>query len=133
MTTLTKDSKMLSNALLANALFSGLSGLVFALDAGFLADFTGINSPFAFVMIGIGLLGFAAYLWQLRKSAPDYNASIVWGVIAADLLWVAGSAALLLSDALPLTVAGKWAVGMIADVVLGFAVWQYFGLRRAQG
>ena len=47
-----------------------------------------------------------------------------------DVLWVLGSVALIFSNQIPLTVAGKWAVALVADVVALFAVLQYVGVRR---
>ena len=75
---------------------------------------------------------YSAFLFGLRRSHPVYDPRIVWAVIIVDLLWVADSAALLVTGWLPLTVAGQWIIAIVADVVLLFAIWQYFGLRRMQ-
>ncbi|MFQ5695930.1 MAG: hypothetical protein ACE5HB_08070, partial [Terriglobia bacterium] len=54
----------------------------------------------------------------------------VWLIIALDVLWVAGSFGLLASPPPEMTTGGKWAIGMVADVVGVFAILQFIGLRR---
>lgn len=132
MTTLSTRSKMLSKALRANAIFSSLGGLIFVLDASMLSDLTGIHPPLAFTLTGLGLIAFSVFLFRLRNSHPNYNPMVIWAVIIADLLWVVDSILLLVTGWLPLSLAGKWIVTILAEVVLAFAIWQYFGLRRMQ-
>ena len=122
-------STLLRRALFGNGTFSTISGLLFLIAAGSVARFTGIEPPFTFRVLGIGLLGFAAFLfWQSAQKVLDQRE--VKTIIVADLLWVAGSVFLLLTNWLPLTSGGWWGVAIIADVVAAFAVLQYVGLRR---
>ena len=53
-----------------------------------------------------------------------------WYAIIGDVVWVIGTAAILLTDAFSLTSEGKWLLFIIGDIVLTFAVVQYIGLRR---
>lgn len=53
-------------------------------------------------------------------------------IIAGDLVWVLASVVLLLGNFVDFTVGGKWLIAIAADLVLGFAVWQFFGLRRLE-
>lgn len=132
MSTIRTNSNLFGQALRANAIFSGISGILFVLAAGILSELTGIHPPLAFTITGLGLTLYSAFLFQLRRSHPVYNTRIVWAVIIVDLLWVADSAALLVTGWLPLTVTGQWAIAIVADIVLLFAIWQYIGLRRMQ-
>jgi hypothetical protein len=122
---------LLRTVLRGNTIFSLVSGLVFVIDAGPLSQFTGIAPTIIFTVVGIGLILYAIFLW--RVAAPEMpDRRLVWSVIAADALWVLGSIILLFADPLVLTVGGKWAVGIVADIVATFAVLQYVGLRRAE-
>ena len=132
MTTITTNSNLFGQALRANAIFSGASGILFVLTAGNLSELIGIQPPLVFTIAGLGLMIYSAFLFRLRRSHPVYITRIVWAVIIVDLLWVVDSAALLVTGWLPLTVTGQWAIAIVADVVLLFAIWQYFGLRRMQ-
>ena len=80
------------------------------------------------IMLGVVLLAFGAQLLlAARKQKIDTREAAA--ITTMDLLWVVASAALLIVGG-PLTVAGKWAVAMVADVVLLFAILQIVGLRR---
>ena len=69
MTTITTNSNLFGQALRANAIFSGASGILFVLAAGNLSELTGIQPPLAFIIIGIGLMIYSAFLFRLRRSA----------------------------------------------------------------
>ena len=125
----TNNSNLLRKALQGNALFSGLSGLASFFAAQWLAQFTGIYEPLVFVVLGVILIVFAVDLaWLASRESPDRR--LVWVVILLDVAWVAGSAAILMTDLVPLTVSGRWAIALLAEVVAVFALLQYIGLRR---
>jgi hypothetical protein len=125
------SATLLRTALRGNTLFSLVSGASFVIGAGVLSRFTGIEPAISFTIVGIGLILYAVFLWYVV--APQISdRRLVWLVIAADTLWVVGSIILLLADPLALTLAGKWAVGIVADLVATFAVLQYVGLRRIE-
>lgn len=135
-TTVTVDgenrSQLLQRTLQGNALFSATSGLGFVLAPGWLARATGIEPALAFTIIGIGLLGYSAWLWLNagKDSVPRGTALMA---IAGDSLWVVTSVIVLVGGYLPLTTAGTWGVALVADVVGVFAILQLIGLRRLQG
>jgi hypothetical protein len=120
---------LLRKALLGNATFSGLSGLFLTLDAAPIAAFIGLENPLILTVTGIVLILYAPLLIWLanQKSIPRL---LAWIVIDLDILWVIGSAILIFSNLVPLTVAGKWAIAFAADIVTAFAIAQYIGLRR---
>lgn len=123
-------SPLLQRALLANAAFSGVTGLAGVVAAPPLAVWLGLNdSPDLLRALGVGLLLFAAALFRLaRTDRPDPR----WAVAAsvADALWVVGSVGLLLLAPGLLSAVGQWALGLIAVAVAAFAIAQAAGLRR---
>ena len=52
----------LRTALLSNAFFSTLSGLTFIIFSPSVAQLIGIDVPVIYQIIGVGLLGFAAFV-----------------------------------------------------------------------
>jgi hypothetical protein len=120
---------LLRNTLLANALFSTANAFVLVFFAQPLATFLGFDAPIIPIVLGVGLLPFAAMLfWMVRQS--QFDRAQVQTIITLDLLWVAGSVILLTTGWAPLTTGGKWAVALVADEVALFAILQYVGLRQ---
>ena len=122
-------STLLRRALVANALFSAASGAILALGARPVASFLGVDAFLFLTGTGVMLLLYAVGLYYVATQ-PTVNHTAAWLAVALDLVWVAGSAAILLGGSLPLTNGGKWAVGIVAEVVFLFAVFQYLGVRR---
>ena len=131
----TKSATLLRRALFANAVFSGLSGTLCALTSGAVSRVVGI-APAEVFALGVNLEVFAALLVVLatrRDFGRGWVRSLIMAVIAMDVLWVIGSAAVLLSPS-PLTTAGRWIVLAVALVVADIAYFQlrgFLGLRRA--
>jgi hypothetical protein len=53
-----------------------------------------------------------------------------WMAVLMDLAWVLGSYVLIF--VVPFSTEGKWVVGVVAELVLVFAVLQFVGIRRIQ-
>jgi hypothetical protein len=66
--------------------------------------------------------------WFARKD--NISEGFAKFVIGADIAWVLGSALLVFTNLVAFTSPGKWAIAIIADIVLAFAIVQYVGLRR---
>ena len=124
-----QPASLLKRALRGNAAFSVVSGAVLVVEAPFLAPVMGIPAPLALTVTGIVLLPFGLLLWWLA-GREELARTVGWIAIELDVLWVAGSIALLLSGWLPLTTAGNWIIALVADAVAMFAVLQYLGVRR---
>ena len=125
-----KRSSLLKNALRGNALFSGISGAISLLGAQSIAELTGLESSLIFTILGIVLIVYGIDLWWVSSRDPiDHR--FAWAAIILDVLWVAGSAAILLSGWPALSVAGRWMVFVIAELVALFAIVQFIGLRRS--
>ena len=125
----TNKSSLLRNALYGNSAFSFISGLAFLLFSKAIAGFLGISASWVILVLGIGLM---LYGWQIftAAKADPVNKGFARFAVVADLTWVVLSAVLIFANLVALTTAGKWAIAMVADIVLVFAILQYVGLRR---
>ena len=123
------SSLFLRRALLADAVFSGVSAVVMTLDAGALAPF--LNLPEALLReTGLFLIGYAAlvgWLW----SRPQVPRPLVMIVIAGNAAWTLASIALLFSGAISPNLLGEIVVVAQAIATGVFAELQYLGLRRS--
>lgn len=126
-----QNGRFLRKVLKANAAFSTVSAFATIFFANSIAQWIGLNNATILVGLGIVLLPFAFYVYKVA-TMETLNSKLVWVIIELDLLWVVGSAILLLSNVVSLTTAGKWSVGLLADVVALFAIFEYVGLRKAQ-
>lgn len=120
---------LLRSAMRANAIFSGVSGVVALLFSSPLAALTGIQPPVVFMVLGVTLIGYALVLFWVT-SRPELDMRAGWTAVMLDVVWVVGSLVLLLGNLLALTTAGKWIIAILADVVLVFAIVQAIGIRR---
>ena len=127
--TLAQRPGLLRNALRANGVFSGLSGLMLTFGAQPIAAFLGLSEPVILIVIGLGLLLYAAMLFRAASDDAQLPRVGLMAIIG-DALWVLGSVILLLTGWPPFTVAGAWAVGIVAAIVADFAIVQFIGWRR---
>ena len=123
------NSSLLRNTLLGNSVFSFLSGAAALLFSKAIASFLGLAASWIILALGVGLIVYGAELYLAARAEPVHK-GIAKFAVYADLAWVLGSAVLIFANLVPFTTAGKWAIAIIADVVLVFAILQYVGLRR---
>lgn len=121
---------LLKNALRGNAVFSLISAITALVASGSIADLIGVEPTLPFIIIGVGLIIWAIEVYAISSQDP-IRPQFVRMVIGGDLMWVVGSAVLLLFDPFDFATEGKWVVLVLADIVLTFAILQYVGLRRA--
>jgi hypothetical protein len=119
---------LLRRALQANATFSTISGIAFALGAKPIAHAIGLEPWPIMLAIGVGLLIFAAGLFR-NASRENINRIEAVLTVAGDFAWVIGSGIVILLGIL--NTSGNWATAIIADIVLLFAILQWIGLRHA--
>ena len=123
------SSLFLRRALLADAVFSGVSAVAMTLDAGALAPF--LNLPEALLHeTGLFLIGYTVlvgWLW----SRPQVPKVLVMIVIAGNAAWTLASIALLLSGAVSPNVLGEIVVVAQAIATGVLAELQYIGLRKS--
>ena len=125
----TNNSSLLRNMLFGNSAFSFLSGLAFVLFSGAIANFLGISATWIILALGIGLILYGIEIFIAARAEP-VNRGIAKFAVYADLAWVLGSAVLIFANLVDFSTAGKWAIAIVADIVLVFAILQFIGLRR---
>jgi hypothetical protein len=119
----------LRKALIGNALFSTLSGLTILFAQGWVLRILGLSKDVSLPILGLGLLVFAATL-VINARRQQVKTSDAWMAVLMDVAWVLGSYVLIFI--VPFSAEGKWVVGLVAELVLGFAVLQFVGIRRIQ-
>jgi hypothetical protein len=119
----------LRKALIGNALFSTLSGLTILFAQGWVLRILGLSKDVSLPILGLGLLVFAATL-VINARRQQVKTSDAWMAVLMDVAWVLGSYVLIFI--IPFSTEGKWVVGLVAELVLGFAVLQIVGIRRIQ-
>lgn len=124
-----RSDSFLRNTLLVNASISALIGLLCAFDSKVVDSFLGLGMPRLILVLGIGLLLFAAELFWVA-TRPKINRMAAQIITALDVGWVVGSIVLLAAGVPALSDGGWWAVAILADVVAVFAICEFVGLRR---
>jgi hypothetical protein len=122
-------SQFLRRALLADAIFSGVSALGLTFGAGTFASL--LNLPEALLQeTGLFLIAYTAPVGWLgtRQSVPKAPVLIV---IAGNAAWTVASIALLFSGAVSPNLPGEIVVVAQAIATGVFAELQYIGLRRS--
>jgi hypothetical protein len=122
------EDTLLRRALLANAVFSGLSALSIAAAAGPVGRLLGSVSPVTLYIIAGALALFAFDLLQQARS-EELSRGRALGAAISDLVWVVGSGILLLIGPEALSETGLLLVAAVALIVLVFAALQLIGLR----
>jgi hypothetical protein len=124
-----EGSSLLRRALMGNALFSTISGLIILFARGWVSRILGLRDHIGLAILGIGLLIFAATLvTNVRRQQVD--PSDAWIAVSMEVVWVLLSCVLIF--VVPFSTAGKWVVLSVAELVLLFAVLQFVGIRRIQ-
>lgn len=116
----------LRRVLQANAVFSTVCGLIWVAGGEPLGHWFGRDSSMA--SDGLGLLLFAGLLLALsfRTRIP---APLAVAVVVLDIVWVVDACMQVSAGAF--SPAGAWTMGIIALVVLDFALFQSLGIRRS--
>ncbi len=112
---------------MGNALFSTLSGLTILVAHDWVLRVLGLSDKITLIVLGISLIAFAATL-VINARRKTVKVSDAWVAVMMDLAWVVGSYVLLFI--VPFSTDGKWVVGVVAELVLAFAVLQWVGIRR---
>jgi len=119
--------QLLKMALLANASFSTISGLVLVFAQRGVGRLLGLPETINLIGVGISLLVFAAILMIFARKKP-IKLLDAWIAVILDAVWVIGSYPLLFM--VSFSTSGKWVVGIVAEVVMVFALMQWLGIRR---
>jgi hypothetical protein len=81
------------------------------------------------LVLGIALVIYGVSLFQLSAQTSLIR-QVAVATIILDALWVLGSAVILFTDLVALTLVGFWAVAIVADIVAVLAILQFIALRR---
>jgi hypothetical protein len=121
------SQRLLRNALLANAVYSLLSAVIIVGWHHRLVRLLGIPRRFNPISLAFALALFAIWLLvcAVRKQIKLLDARLAVGM---DLAWVIASFPVVAFTSL--TGPGKLIVGIVATIVLCFAVSQWIGIRR---
>jgi len=124
-----QNQTIIRRILYGNAIFSGVSGLLFVFASNSIANFIGLDTSLVILVIGIGLAGYAALIYT-NAARPQIPRSFVLTAIIGDSTWVFLSIMLLLTSWVPFSLEGKWAIGIIAAIVDVFATLQFLEWRK---
>lgn len=124
------NTRPLHIALLANAVFSVVCGLLMLVCPGFIENLLGIQAPLLLRLVGLGLLVFGVDLVH-QATRPRLATWRALYASVSDFLWVITSVVglLLFSDLFSMT--GVVLLLIVAGVVLAFACWQIWGIDFA--
>ncbi|SRR6266481_4054563 len=121
------ESDLLRRSLLANCVFSGLSGIILIFGSNPLSRLFGLHMPTMLIGVGALLLVYAAavLLNARRVTVCQTEASLA---VLLNIAWVVGSVGLLFVGSL--STVGNWTVTIAANIVLLFAAFQFYAIRR---
>jgi len=114
-------------ALNSNAIFSVFTGAILILFPTYTSSLFGIQQISPFWILGILLVLFGLFVFLLSRKKPIPLAPAL-AVTCLDVLWVIGSATLLLFDPFNISLPGNIIMGLVALIVLIFAIGQSSGL-----
>ena len=124
-------STFLRRALLADAIFSGVSAVLLTSGASALASL--LNLPLVLLReTGLFLVAYAALVGWLG-TRPSILRPLVWIVVAGNAAWALASIALLFSGEVSPNLLGEIVVVAQAIATGVFAELQYIGLRKSGG
>jgi len=114
-------------ALNSNAIFSIFTGTVLILFPTYTSNLFGIQQISPFWILGILLVLFGLFVFLLSRKKPIPLAPALV-ITSLDVLWVIGSAGLLLFNPFAISLTGNIIMGSVAFIVLVFAIGQSSGL-----
>jgi hypothetical protein len=129
--------KFLRTVLYVDEITCLLFGLLLLFAAAPIAEWMGLQSATILGFDGVGFLQFigvgllvtaGGIFWTASQAKIDPLKVKI--IIALNLGWCIASWILLITQALPLTTAGSWAVLLVSDWVLIEALAEIWGLRR---
>lgn len=120
---------LLHKILLVDSLSSAAAGIAFIVASGPIAALMGVANPLALIIIGVLFVAFAAAVYY-TASREVISRRAAWFILELNIVYIVGSAIILLTDAFGLSTEGRWLVLILADLVTVFAIVEFVGLRR---
>jgi len=121
--------KNLNLALLLNAIFSMVTGIILALFPHSVATFFGVEITAPFWLIGVGLVLFSTAVFVVSWQSP-INLIPVFVIILLDIGWVIGSIAIIGLGLFGISDGGQLAITAVGVIVSGFAIHQSYALMH---
>ena len=121
------ESGVLRGALLANCVFSGLCGTILLVGSDPLSRLLGLHMPTILMGVGVLLLVYAAALLLNARRVTVCQTEASLAVVFNMALGIC-SIGLMLAGSL--STAGNWTVTLVGNVVLLFAAFQFYAIRR---
>lgn len=121
-------SSFVRRAVLADALVSGVTGVLLTLTTPLTAPLFGLPGGLL-AAAGMFCIAYGATLGWLAR-VPSLSTAAVRTIVAGNAGWVAASVALMLAGPASMTTVGMTFVGLQAAVVALLAELQWTGLRR---
>lgn len=119
-----RNLKQLKAYLFTNGIFSGLSGLILLIFTGKISNLFNILHKYVIPVIGVSLLLFALFLSYV--AARQLNKTrLVDLIVILDVLWVAGSAMIIILGLFTLSQAGYIILGVVA-IWIGFLAYKQY-------
>ncbi len=117
----------LQKALISNAIFSSVSGVLLILLNHRMAELFGTDNNTVFWIVGLMLVFFAlTIVYEVRKQRKP---AVMW-IIIQDFAWVLGSAILILFNPFEITLTGNILIGIIALIVSYMGMNQLIALKQ---
>ncbi len=116
--------KNLKIVLIANALFSFVTGLMCLLFTSKLSNFLTVENSIILSILGIGLLIFAAFVLFVATQRTG-SRLFVNGIILADFTWVLASITLIILRPVSFSLGALSLIAAIAFIVLTFGLLQH--------
>lgn len=118
----------LRQALMVDAMFEIVVGLVFVLGSGALVGLTGWDALALFALVGLGLVGAGVFLFWLANRRP-IKLEPVWAVMILNAAFAVVGVAVLILLWGSMTDATKGLIGIIAAGLALIAALEYVALR----
>jgi hypothetical protein len=123
------SERFLSRVLVSDGVVSGLCGLAMLVAPGAIATLIGLRSGAVVAAVGVGLLAYAATLVAgARGESVRRTAALA---VALNVAWLLGTVLVILAGWLNRE--GNWALILVGDVVLVFALLEGIGWRKTAG
>lgn len=121
-----RSDSLLKRALMANAVFSVLSGMATVIFGARIADFMSVSRV---LLVGVGVFGFGIVVLIIARRDPIDLKAASW-VVLADGSWVMIAIVLIVGLPAAMSGGGRWLFGVVSVVVAGLGVGQMIGIRR---
>ena len=123
------SERFLSRVLVADGVVSGLTGAALLVAPGRIATLIGLRSGAIVAAVGVGLLAYSALLVTgARGSAARRTAALA---VVLNVAWLVGTAVVIVAGGLNRE--GNWALILVGDVVLVFALLEGVAWRKTAG